>query len=102
MDIEERLRGSLAARDPGAAFDDAVMARLARQQHQRSPRRVWGIPVALAATVVAAAFGLHWYSVQQREAHAHQQLLLALQITSFELNQVQHRLVHTETRKDGT
>jgi hypothetical protein len=105
MDIEQRLRGSLAARDPGEAFDDAVMARLARQQATpgvQPARRSWRVPVALAATVLAAAFGLHWYSVQQREAHAREQLMLALQITSYELNQVQRRLARTETQEDGT
>ena len=30
------------------------------------------------------------------------QLMLALQITSYELNQVQRRLVRTETQEDGT
>jgi hypothetical protein len=65
-------------------------------------RRSWRVPVALAATVLAAAFGLHWYSVQQREAHAREQLMLALQITSYELNQVQRRLARTETQEDGT
>ncbi len=105
MDIEQRLRGSLAARDPGTAFDDAVMARLARQQAVvavQPRRRAWRVPAALAATVFAAAFGLHWHNVQQREVHAREQLLLALQITSYELNQVQRRLVRTETQEDGT
>lgn len=105
MDIEQRLRGSLAARDPGASFDDAVLARLARQQASVSVptgRRSWRVPAALAATVLAAAFGLHWYSVQQREAQVREQLVLALQITSYELNQVQRRLVRTETQEDGT
>jgi hypothetical protein len=105
MDIEQRLRGSLAARDPGASFDDAVMARLA-QPRAVAPvqprRRSWRVPAALAATVLGAAFGLHWYNVQQREAHAREQLMLALQITSYELNQVQRRLVRTETQEDGT
>ncbi len=54
------------------------------------------MPAALAATVIAAAFGLHWYAVQQREAHAQAQLLLALQITSYELDQVQQKLVRND------
>jgi hypothetical protein len=40
--------------------------------------------------------------VQQREAHARDQLLLALQITSFELNQVQQKLVRTDKQENGT
>ncbi len=96
MDIEQRLRSSLAARDPGDQFDDAIMARLARKQAMPPRRSTWRVPVALAATVAAAAFGLHWYAVQQREAHAHAQLLMALQITSYELDQVQQKLVRND------
>ncbi len=77
--------------------------RASRQDHGYSPpRRAWRVPAALAASVIAAAFGLHWYSVQQREAQAREQLLLALQITSYELNQVQRRLVRPATQEDGT
>ncbi|MEJ0099710.1 MAG: hypothetical protein WDO12_08235 [Pseudomonadota bacterium] len=96
MDIEQRLRGSLAARDPGMEFDDAVIARLTRKQGMPPRRSTWRVPAALAATVVAAAFGLHWYVVQQREAHAHAQLVMALQITSYELDQVQQKLVRND------
>jgi hypothetical protein len=104
MDIEQRLRESLAAREPAADFEDAVMARLrlarpdAADTHAASrPRRpVWRWTAALAATVMAAAFGLHWHAEQQRAAYNHEQLLLALAITSYELDQVQQKLVRTE------
>ncbi len=105
MDIEDRLRESLAAREPDQDFDARVMARItAGAGAVAKPRRrfAWRLPAALAATVFAAAFGLHWYSVQQREAQTRDQLLLALQITSFELNQVQQKLVLTDRQENGT
>ena len=98
MDIERQLRESLAARDPGEEFDNAVLARLARPQAQ--PRRSWRVPAALAATVLAVAFGLDRYLAQQREEHAGQQLLLALQITSYQLDQVQRRLVRDDMQEN--
>jgi hypothetical protein len=103
MDIEQRLREGLAARDPGPDFEAAVMARLAKQPVQ-PPRRGfgWRVPAALAATVFAVGFGLHWYIEQQRAAQARAQLLLALQITSYELNEVQRKLVRIDTRENGT
>lgn len=107
MDIEDRLRESLAAREPDQDFDARVMARLAAGATAvvaAKPRRrfAWRVPAALAATVFAAGFGLHWYTVQQREARLHEQLLLALQITSYELNQVQQKLVRTDIQENGT
>jgi len=100
MDIERQLRDSLAARDPGTEFDDAVLAKLARAG-QRSPRGTWRVPAALAATLVAVVIGVNWHLTQQRQQRAGEQLTLALQITSYQLNQVQRRLARTETREDG-
>jgi hypothetical protein len=104
MDIERRLRNSLAAEDPGEQLDDAVLARLAQPRAPRQvqpPRRAWRVPAALAATVLVAAFGLNWHLTQQRQARAGEQLMLALQITSYELNQEQRKLAPTETQEDG-
>jgi hypothetical protein len=100
MDIERQLRDSLAARDPGAEFDDAVLARLARAP-ELPRRRNWRMPAALAAAVLAAVFGLQWHFEQQRQARAGEQLMLALQITSYQLNQVQRKLASTATQEDG-
>lgn len=99
MDIERQLRDSLAARDPGTEFDAAVLARLA-QKEPPPRRRTWRMPAALAAAVIATAFGLHWHFEQQRAVRAGEQLTLALQITSYQLNQVQRKLARTEFRKD--
>ena len=102
MDLERQLRDSLAPREPGAEFESAVMARLSARQGAATRRRGWRLPAALAATLLAAVFGLHWYLVQQRAAHVHQQLVLAMQITSYELNQVQRKLVPNDTQENGT
>ncbi len=100
MDLEQQLRESLVARDPDADFEARVMAQLARQRSAApGRRRKWRLPATLAASVVAAAFGLQWYAMQQREARAHDQLLLAMQITSFELQQLQQRLNRNETQE---
>jgi hypothetical protein len=100
MDLERQLRENLAAREPDADFEARVMAGLARQR-TAAPRRQhkWRWTAALAASALAAATGLQWYAVQQREARAHQQMLLAMQITSFELNQLQQRLTRNEQQE---
>lgn len=100
MDIEQRLRASLTPREPPPDFEARVMARLSVVGGATVPSRrrfTWRVPVSLAATVCAVAFALHFHAVQQREAHAGQQLMLALEITSAQLNLVQQKLVHTET-----
>jgi hypothetical protein len=109
MDIEQRLRDSLAVREPGAAFEEAVMARVGLGQPAAAapPRRrpVWRWTAALAATVFAAAFGLHWHAERERAVHNQQQLMLALAITSHELEQMQQKLTRTEqfgSQENGT
>lgn len=100
MDIEQRLRGALAPREPDADFEARVMARLSVVGGATVPSRrrfTWRVPAAIAATCCAVAFAAHWYVVQQRAAHANQQLMLALEITSAQLNLVQQKLVHIET-----
>jgi hypothetical protein len=71
------------------------------------PRRrpVWGWTAALAATVFAAAFGLHWHVERQRAAHNQEQLMLALAITSYELDQMQQKLARNDqfgSQENGT
>lgn len=109
MDIEQRLRESLAAREPDSDFEEAVMARLGQAPRfgTTRPRRrpVWHWTAALAATVFAAAFGLHWHVERQRAAHNHEQLMLALAITSYELDQVQQKLTRNDqfgSQENGT
>ncbi|MET0280613.1 MAG: hypothetical protein ABW278_05730 [Steroidobacteraceae bacterium] len=98
MDIEQRLRGSLAATEPPPDFEARVMARLVVGPVASSRRRFnWRPLGAIAASTCAVAFALHWHVAQQREAHVRQQLMLALEITSEQLNLVQRRLVHFET-----
>jgi hypothetical protein len=98
MDIEQRLRASLAASEPPPDFEARVMARLVVGPVASSRRRFGWRPLgAIAATTCAATFALHWYAVQQREAHVRQQLVLALEITSEQLNLVQQKLGRFET-----
>jgi hypothetical protein len=100
MDLERQLRENLAAREPDGDFEARVMAQLARQRVAKPVhRRNWRWTAALAASVVAAASGLQWHAVQQREARAHAQVLLAMQITSFELTQVQNKLTRNEEQE---
>jgi hypothetical protein len=109
MDIEQQLRRSLAARPPSADFESAVMTRLRQDTGRPAPvlRRThaWQAPAALAATVLAAVVGVHWYGEQQRAARDREQLLVALAITSQQLSEAQQRLVRpkeTRTQENGT
>ena len=109
MDIEQQLRHSLAAQLPSPGLESAVMARLRQGTDRTAPalRRshAWQAPAALAATVLAAVVGVHWYGEQQRVAQDREQLLLALAITSQQLSEVQQRLMRpkeTRTQENGT
>lgn len=108
MEIELRLRASLAAREPTRDLAPDVMTRVRAQgrQRERSIRtRRWRVAAALVATLVVAAAGLHWHGTQQRTAHNYEQLLLALAITGQQLDQLERRLVRTESLpagEDGT
>ena len=109
MDIEQQLRRSLAARPPDPDFESAVIARVRKGAWRTAPpvRRTsaWQAPAALAATVLAAVVGMHWYGEQQRAAHDRDQLLVALAITSQQLSEVQQRLMRprdTRTQENGT
>lgn len=97
MDIERELKAALAAEPPDPGFEERVRARLARPApHAAAPRRSWRVPASLAAAVLAVAFGLHWHLERQRAAEAHQQLVMALAITSGQLNAVQQKLNRSE------
>lgn len=95
MDIEQQLRAALAPREPRPGFEDRVMARLKVGKPVSSGNR-WRVAAALAATVLAVAFGLQWHMQQQRQRQAEAQLLLALEITSSKLNRVQQKLVRPD------
>ena len=99
MTLEQQLREALRARDPGEDFTRGVLARVQPGRtalvHAAPSRRARYWPVALAATLLAALVGLQQlaaYRERAQAAQASQQLLLALQITSHELNEVQRRL----------
>jgi len=102
MDIEESLRRALRAEEPPPDFTSRVMARVAVATQARRRAR-WQLPLALAASVVLAVVGLGIVQ-QQREAqrlHSAQQLAIALEITSSQLNQVQQKLNRKQTTENG-
>lgn len=106
MDIEESLRRALRAEEPPPDFTHRVMAQVEQrvQAQSRARRRArWQVPLALAASLLVAAVGLGIVQ-QQREAqrlHSAQQLAIALEITSSQLNQVQQKLNRNQTTENG-
>jgi hypothetical protein len=106
MELETRLRDALAPQDPGPAFAAGVIARIALQPPAVARRATaWRLPASLAASVLVLALGLRWHGEQQRHqrmAFAHQQLVLALSITSAELDSVQKKLTRNDSQESGT
>jgi len=102
MNIEDSLRDALRPQDPGAQFTARVMSAVGAAPRRRARLQ---LPMALAASVVATAVGLgllHSQAEQRRGEVARQQLVLALEITSEKLNQVQQRLVRAGNEENGT
>jgi len=102
MDIEESLRRALRVEEPPPDFTRRVMAKVATAAQARRRAR-WHLPLALAASVVLAVVGLGIVR-QQREAqqlHSAQQLAIALEITSSQLNQVQQKLNRKQELENG-
>ena len=103
MNIEDTLRTTLRPEDPGPEFTARVMAGIDAGRQPRQKRR-WRLPLALAASVLVAAFGLvmlQQQAEQRRIESAQQQLRLALEITSEQLNQVQRRLARNGNEENG-
>lgn len=110
MDIEESLRRALRAEDPPPDFTARVLARVESQAAAQAAAKTavrrrarWQLPMALAASlfVVAVTAGI---VQQQREAqrrHSAQQLAIALEITSSQLNQVQQKLNRNRNTENG-
>ena len=103
MNIEDTLRTTLRPEDPGPEFTARVMAGIDAGKQSRQ-KRGWRLPLALAASVLVAAFGLvmlQQQAEQRRIESAQQQLRLALEITSEQLNQVQQRLARNGNEENG-
>jgi hypothetical protein len=101
MDIEKSLQLALRPEQPPPDFSDRVMARVATQSKSRRSR--WQLPLALAASLVVVVAGLGILQ-QQREAQrlqSAQQLAIALEITSSQLNHVQQKLNRTQNMENG-
>ena len=98
MNPDARLRRALAPVDPPEGFAQRVRARIEREgrpaaRQAPNPLLRWG---AIAATLLAVLGGpLAWREYDQRRQAfaARQQVLLALQIASRELNSVHRRVV---------
>jgi hypothetical protein len=102
MNIEDSLRAALRPQDPGAQFTARVIAAVSAAPRRRARLQ---LPMALAASMVATAVGLgliHQQAEQRRVETARQQLVLALEITSAKLNQVQQRLARSGNEENGT
>jgi hypothetical protein len=126
MDIERELRAALRPQEPGPDFTatvlrrvqqgDAVLSSTAYSDAARAdvagksaagarPFRSWRIPVSLAASVALAFIGVRLIGYQQQHdqaAYAHQQLVMALTITSNELAQLQQKLSPHNAQENGT
>ena len=103
MNIEDSLRDALRPQDPGTQFTTRVMAAVNAAPHRRRMRLQ--LPMALAASVIVTAIGLallHQQAEHRRGEAARQQLVLALEITSEKLNQVQQRLSRSGHEENGT
>lgn len=100
MDLENKLRAALQPQDPGPDFVASVMARVQAQPEAARPApagrlHAWRMPLAMAATLAVLAVGVNWHLGQRRAERAGAELMLALQITSYELNQLQRKLAPT-------
>lgn len=107
MTLERQLQEALRAEDPGEDFTRAVLARVAAAKKTAPPARTRGglawWPSALAASVLATGIGLqalHVQVQQQRAREAGMQLAMALEITGYELNEVQRRLDRPESNRE--
>ena len=99
MDIEQQLRDALRPDDPGPDFTNAVLQQVARREVAAARRlRQWRWPAALAASVAIAVVGFSMVQElrEQQRAQVAQQLAVALEITSAQLNAVQQRLNHND------
>lgn len=102
MDIEDSLRRALRAEEPPPDFTARVMAKVSAASLARRRAR-WQLPLALAASVALVAVGVGIVQ-RQREAqrlHSAQQLAIALEITSSQLNLVQQKLNPQQTTENG-
>lgn len=91
--FEDELRQALRREEPPAGFVERTLARAAREN--RPPRRAFRLPYSVAAMAASLALvvGGHQYHEYRRGQQAKEQLMLALQITSSQLTQVQNKIV---------
>jgi hypothetical protein len=97
-DFEEQLREALRPVDPEEGFDQRLMARIAQERSRARTRVTRWASVALAASVVFAAFlGAHEWQLrrEQEGLEARKQLIEALRLTGEKLD-VAYQAVNRE------
>jgi hypothetical protein len=98
--LENRLRESLKCEDPSAGFAERVLAR-AQETNQHSwtilfARRSlrWGLSGAFCLALVVSGMELQKMQMKKAQSEAaKQQLILALQIASEQLQFVQSKII---------
>lgn len=114
---DDQLRNALRPVDPGADFTQRVLERVANAPRDatdppeppvampRGGRAPAWLPMALAASLVFAAVGAHYWQQQAERAaglEAREQLLEALRVTSDKLDLAYDGVnAHTETENAG-
>ena len=105
MDIERELRAALRPQEPGPEFTAAVLRRVEKRASDAKRFSTWRIPVSLAASLALVFAGVRLIGYQQQQdqaAYVHQQLVQALAITSYELNQLQQKISPIDVQENGT
>lgn len=99
MNLDHELRQALKRQDPPAGFADSILRRAAIAGQPpvtpvRSWRRRW-LPLPIAASLLATAFGWNHYLQLQQQAEAEQaayEITLALHIAGEKLADVQKKI----------
>jgi hypothetical protein len=105
-DLDESLRAALRPDDPGEAFTQQVMSRIAREPRRSrwtpSPRAIalHGSWMALAASIVLAILITHQWEVRrtQQGLKARRELIEALRVTDQKLD-LAYRAVKDSQRR---
>jgi hypothetical protein len=91
IDFEDQLRSALQREVPPQDFTGKTLARAAALKRARLSRwRPW-IAGSLAASLLAGTWGATQIE-HRRERRAHEQLMLALRITSTKLQQIEKKV----------